>query len=104
LNGLALAEYLQETGFLLHGFAAHLVPRSIRHVLRVCLIADTAYRVEAASSQLGLSETEAAERIEEEDRRRATWVRQINGSPDPWDPDLYDMVLPANKIDLREAT
>jgi CheY-like chemotaxis protein len=100
---LALAEYLQETGFILHGFAAHLVPRSIRHVLRVCLIADTAYRVEAASSQLGLSETEAAERIEEEDRRRATWVRQINGSPDPWDPDLYDMVLPANKIDLREA-
>ena len=100
---LALAEYLQETGFILHGFAAHLVPRSIRHVLRVCLIADTAYRVEAASSQLGLSETEAAERIEEEDRRRATWVRQINGNPDPWDPDLYDMVLPANKIDLREA-
>jgi two-component system, OmpR family, response regulator CpxR len=100
---LALAEYLLETGFILHGFAAHLVPRSIRHVLRVCLIADTAYRVEAASSQLGLSETEAAERIEEEDRRRATWVRQINGNPDPWDPNLYDMVLPANKIDLREA-
>jgi len=100
---LALAEYLQETGFILHGFAAHLVPGSIRHVLRICLIADTAYRIEAASSQLGLSETEAAERIEEEDRRRATWVRQINGSPDPWNPGLYDMVLPTNKIDLREA-
>ena len=100
---LALAEYLLETGFILHGFAAHLVPGSIRHVLRICLIADTAYRIEAASSQLGLSETEAAERIEEEDRRRATWVRQINGSPDPWNPGLYDMVLPTNKIDLREA-
>lgn len=100
---LALAEYLQDTGFLLHGFAAHLVPGSIRHVLRICLIADTAYRIEAASSKLGIGKTQAAARIKEQDRHRAFWVQELKAGPDPWDPALYDIVLPASKIDLREA-
>jgi two-component system, OmpR family, response regulator CpxR len=100
---LALAEYLQKAELLLHGFAAHLVPRSIRHVLRICLIADKTHRIKVASSQLRISETEAADRIEAEDRRRALWVQERTASPDPWDPDLYDLVLPTNKVDVRQA-
>ncbi|MBN2034335.1 MAG: response regulator [Deltaproteobacteria bacterium] len=100
---LALAEYLQEGRFLLHGFSAHLVPESIRHVLRICLIADTARRVEDASLYFGISETEAAVRISEEDHNRAFWVQELKGISDPWNPDLYDMVLPTNKIDIRET-
>jgi two-component system, OmpR family, response regulator CpxR len=100
---LALAEYLQNAEFLLHGFAAHLVPRSIRHVLRICLIADSAHRIQVASSQLRISETEAADHIEKEDRRRALWVQELTASPDPWDPALYDLVLPTNKVDVRQA-
>jgi len=100
---LAVAEHLQETGLLLHGFSAHLVPRSIRHVLRICLIADMTCRIEAASRLLAVGETEAADRINMQDRRQASWVRELHGNPDPWDPGLYDMVLPTNKTDLREA-
>jgi len=100
---LALAERLQRRRWLLHGFAAHLVPRSIRHVLRICLIADMAYRIAAASRLRGISETEAADLINAQDRRQALWTGEFNVSPDPWDPGLYDIVLPTNKIDTREA-
>jgi two-component system, OmpR family, response regulator CpxR len=100
---LALAEYLQDTGFLLHGFTVHLVPESIRHVLRICLIADTAHRIKAASSQLGISEAEAADHINEQDHNRACWVQVLKAGADPWDPALYDMVLPTNQIDAQEA-
>ena len=100
---LALAEYLQETGFLLHGFTAHLVPRSVSHVLRICLIAETVYRIEAASSKLGIGKKQAASRISEDDHHRAFWVQERRAEPDPWDPALYDMVLPTNKIPAAQA-
>jgi two-component system, OmpR family, response regulator CpxR len=100
---LALAEYLQKTEILLHGFAAHLVPVSIHHVLRVCLIADMAYRIEVASSQLGINETEASVRIREHDHHQAFWVQERKACPDPWDPALYDLVLPTNTVDARRA-
>ncbi|MBN2061658.1 MAG: response regulator [Deltaproteobacteria bacterium] len=100
---LALAEYLQDAEFFLHGFVSHLVPGSIRHILRVCLIADMAFRVESASSQLCISDTEATELIKEEDSRRAFWVDQIRAVPDPWDPALYDLILPTNKIFVQDA-
>ncbi|MFO7707903.1 MAG: response regulator [Desulfobacterales bacterium] len=100
---LALAEYLQETGFLLHGFAAHLVPASIRHVLRIGLIADMAHRVEAASAQLGIGHEAAAGRIRELDRDQTSWVQAFHPGSDPWAPALYDILLPGHKIDAREA-
>ncbi len=100
---LAVAEYLQEAGFLLHGVTSHLVPASIRHVLRVCLIADAAYRIAAAAAQLGIEAAEAAERIRELDHDRAAWVQAVNSASDPWDAELYDILLPAHTIDPREA-
>lgn len=100
---LALAEYLQETEFLLHGFAAHLVPASIRHVLRIGLIADMAYRVETACAQLGIDAEAAAGKIRELDRDRAFWVQTFHPGSDPWAPALYDIVLPAHAIDAQES-
>jgi CheY-like chemotaxis protein/cytidylate kinase len=100
---LALAHYLQETGCLVHGFAAHLVPASIRHVLRICLIADMAYRIETAAAQLGIGSEEAAGLIRELDHDQARWVQVFHPGSEPWDPSLYDIVLPAHKIDTREA-
>jgi CheY-like chemotaxis protein len=100
---LALAEYLQETQFLLHGFAAHLVPASIRHVLRIGLIAEMAHRVAVAAAQLGIGSEAAAGRIRELDRDQAAWVQALHPVSDPWAPDLYDILLPAHKIDAREA-
>ncbi|MCU0559399.1 MAG: response regulator [Desulfobacterales bacterium] len=100
---LALAESLQETGLLLHGFCAHLVPASLSHVLRIGLIADMAYRVEAACAQLGIGPEAAAGRIRELDRDQAAWVRIFHPGADPWDPAFYDMVLPVHKTEARQS-
>jgi len=36
---LAIARLLSQDNLLIEGFAAHLIPREISHVLRICLIA-----------------------------------------------------------------
>jgi CheY-like chemotaxis protein len=100
---LAVAEHLQESGLLLHGLTSHLVPAAISHVLRVCLIADAAYRIAEAAAQLGIDAGAAAERIRELDHQQAAWVQAANSAPDPWDAGLYDILLPTHATAPREA-
>ncbi|RPJ75019.1 MAG: response regulator [Desulfobacteraceae bacterium] len=100
---LAVAEYFQEAGLLLHGVTSHLIPVSIPHVLRVCLIADAAHRIAAAAAQLGIEAAKAAERIQELDHDRAAWVQAVHSASDPWDATLYDILLPAHKLEPPAA-
>ncbi|MBN1103607.1 MAG: response regulator [Deltaproteobacteria bacterium] len=100
---LALADILLEDNFLIRGFTAHLVPREVSHALRVCIIADMSYRVSLALQEHPLSEKEALKRIRKDDEDRALWVRSLAGRDDPWDPSLYDIVVPMDKKNPREA-
>ena len=61
---LAVAETLPEDNILLNGFTSLLIPMSMAHVLRVCIIADMKYRVSIASST-GMSESEAIKKTSE---------------------------------------
>ena len=45
---LALAQRLPEDRTVIHGFVSHLIPKTVTHVLRVCLIADVRNRVALA--------------------------------------------------------
>jgi two-component system response regulator CpxR len=45
---VALATELEKGPAVVHGFSSLLVPRSISHVLRVCIIAEIPYRIEQA--------------------------------------------------------
>ncbi len=47
---LATAEVLAESNLIIHGFCSHLIPPTITHILRVCLVADMAYRIKQAES------------------------------------------------------
>jgi len=98
----ALADVLKET-MVVEGFSSHLVPGSISHALRVCLIADRDFRVRVAMQDQGLVREDAANRIAAEDEDRRAWVKALHGAKDPWDPALYDIVLPADKVPLPEA-
>src|SRR4030067_3620826 len=40
-----LARYVKENNIVYHGFAGHLIPRDITHVLRVCIVASEDFRV-----------------------------------------------------------
>ncbi len=100
---LALAERLAEDDFLLCGYCLHLVPQKVSHVLRVCLIASVSARIAEGQAARGVSGKEALRIIRHEDEERAAWVETIHGVKDPWQADLYDIVVPMDKKEVAQA-
>jgi len=100
---LAVAEMLVDDGLIIDGFSGLLIPDSIDHVLRVCLIAEMPYRVAQAGTSRSLTEKEALKIIRQEDSDRAAWVDALFSRPDPWDEELFDMVIPMNSMDKNQA-
>ncbi len=98
---LAVAETLSEDNLLLMGFTSLLIPMSITHVLRVCIIADMKYRIATASSA-GISEAEATKIIRRQDEDKIGWVNAILEKDDPWSISIYDMLLPTDKMTVEE--
>ncbi len=100
---LALANMLAGDSMLVRGYTGLLIPKEISHVLRVCLIADMPYRSQMAVKDLGVSEREAAKMIRNGDMGCAAWTRALFDKEDPWDPSLFDMVIPMDKRTSSEA-
>lgn len=99
---LALARMLSKDNLIVEGFSSQLIPKEITHVLRICFIADMKFRIMAAK-EAGKSEKEAISLIHSSDKDRTSWVFDILNTKDPWDPSLYDMVIPTDKMNLQEA-
>ena len=99
---LAMAELLVEDNFLIQGFTGLLIPREVSHGLHLCLIADMKSRIAWAKKEQGLSESEALKLIHREDEDRATWVDTLFQKKDPWDPSLYDILIPTDKMKTDE--
>ncbi|MCG8614928.1 MAG: response regulator [Desulfobacterales bacterium] len=100
---LAAANLLAEDNLVLPGYTSLLIPKTIDHVIRICLIARTSYRRQLAGDIGNLSEHEAEQKISLEDHQRAEWAKQIYGTDDPWDPRLHDMVIPMDQTELPKA-
>lgn len=100
---LALARQLAEDGLLLEGRMAYLVPRTVTHALRVCLIADRKSRVEQAARERSVDDREALRIVQRDDEALAMWVKETTGETDPWTPALFDIVLPTDKTSPGEA-
>jgi two-component system response regulator CpxR len=96
----AVAERLQDDELVIEGFCSQLIPRSISHALRICLIADMTSRLDQAISDEALKPKEASRLIRQQDETKAAWVLAVANSSDPWDPDLYDVLIPTDKTDL----
>jgi len=99
---LALAEMLFEKDIIIEGFTAHLIPKEITHVLRVCIIADIKFRLLVAEKEDDLKESEAVKLILKKDEDSALWVNMLHEIHDPWNPSLYDIIIPSNKMDEAE--
>ncbi len=95
----ALARELEQDALIIEGFAGQLIPRSISHVLKVCLIADLKARTQTASSAMGVTAPEAVKLIRKQDEDRAAWMHYVWNANDPWDAGIYDMVLPTDKME-----
>ncbi|MCK9240346.1 response regulator [Desulfocurvus sp.] len=99
---LATAKALQDDGLLLDGFAGLLVPGTVTHALRVCLIADIRHRLDAALAQ-GVTEKDALRTIRQSDEDCAAWVDAVFHNKDPWSAGLYDILIPMNDVDPAGA-
>lgn len=101
---VTLAQVLKSRdNLLLKGFAGLMIPADISHVLKVCLIADLKYRVAVAADRESLSEKDALKTIHKEDESRVLWVEHLFNQKDPWNPALYDMLIPMDKTSVEEA-
>ncbi len=98
---LTLAEMLTDNQ-ILHGFASHLIPQRVGHVLQVCLLSDPEVRAADLAKESGGSLDEARRRIREEDKKRAQWTQRLFGTQ-PWDQTLYDLKIPVNEVGIEEA-
>ena len=99
---LILAELIQSDNAIVHGSEALLLPRTISHILRVCVIANHDHRLSEAVSEKGWSEKEATREIHDDDKRNYAWTDYLYGKP-AYDPSLYDMLIPMHDRTVAEA-
>jgi CheY-like chemotaxis protein len=100
---LVLAERLAACDALIvSGGTSLLCPKTISHVLRACLIADTASRRRLAAAA-GVAPDEVRKLLARADADRAAFAKRATGASDPWDPALFDMVLPMDKLSPEQA-
>jgi two-component system response regulator CpxR len=98
----ALAELVQGDNVVYHGFASQLLPRSLTHALRVCLIANLEHRLGVAMREEGLSRKEAARIVRRDDAERVRWTRFL-GHEDPYEERLYDLLLPMQELSSEDG-
>ena len=101
---LALTRHLDQSKCIFTGFSGLLIPDTIGHVLKVCLIADAAFRRRQLMETKKLSKEEAIEFISKDDQDKGAWAQILTGKADPWTPNLHDIILPMDKSENGSAT
>jgi cytidylate kinase len=94
-----LCEYAGDDNMIYHGNAGHFLLPGVSHVLRVRLLAEMPFRIEAAMAQFDLSEKEAVKYINKVDKERVKWTRFLYGR-DWRSPELYDLVFNLGRSSL----
>ncbi|MFH2036080.1 MAG: response regulator [Candidatus Zixiibacteriota bacterium] len=97
-----LAEAIQKDKQILYGYEGHLIPRTISHILRVCLIGNFDYRVEQAAHSKSLSRKDSEKLIHRDDKERLEWTSFLYEKP-PYDASLYDIVIPMHSTSVNDA-
>ena len=100
---LMVAGMISTDNVLTTSFCGQLIPAAISHTLRVCLIAPKAYRTATAVEQKGISEKEAARLVQRHEEACSYWIDFLFKNGDPWDPILYDIVIPVDKMPVPNA-
>jgi len=100
---VALSELAGRDDLVILGLASQLIPPTIGHVLRVCVIADFTFRVEKAMSEKGLSARDAQKLVARHDES-AAWITQYALGRQPWDPEIYDVLIPMSKLTVEQAS
>jgi CheY-like chemotaxis protein/cytidylate kinase len=99
----AIAELIMDDNVLVTCFSGQLIPKTVSHTLRVCLIASLKYRIAAASREKGITDKEAAKLVQKREEDCSAWINRLFNQDDPWDASLYDIVIPADKMTPADA-
>jgi len=97
-----LCDKALEGPLVYHGRSGHLLLRGVSHVLRVRVLADDEYRINAVMRKLGLTQDKARRYLQaiEEDRR--TWVRSMYGVS--WEnASQYDVTVSVERMTVENA-
>ncbi len=97
-----LAVFLLKDKILYLGFAGHLIPKEISHVIRVLAISERSYRIQQAVMNEKLSEKDAEKLLHTKDESAFLWTEYLF-KKDPWDYSLYDIVIPFEKHGIDAA-
>jgi two-component system response regulator CpxR len=98
----ALARYVKGNNMVYHGFAGHLIPREITHVLRVCIVASQDYRADILMRSEGMTTREAQRIIKRDDNECREWTQYLFDLG-PWDMNLYDIKIPIHESSVEKA-
>lgn len=97
----ALCERARRGNLVYHGHVGHLMLPGVP-VLRVRVVADMDYRIQAVMHERELSHDESVAYIERVDKERKEWVHYLYGV-DWEDSTLYDVVLNLSHLSLESA-
>jgi cytidylate kinase len=97
-----LLEHALQGNLVYHGNVGHLLLADVPGVLRVRVLADPEFRIEAAMKQMNLDREHAIAHIQRVDKERARWARLLYGV-DWEDPHLYDVVLNLGHISVSSG-
>jgi CheY-like chemotaxis protein len=99
---LAMADLINTDNVVITCFSGLLIPKSVSHTLRVCLIAPLDFRI-AVARQSGESEKDAARLVQRRQEDCTFWIHTLFNRNDPWDATLYDIVIPVDKMSPDES-
>jgi len=98
----AIAQRVAGNSAIYHGFATHLLPNTVSHVFKICLVAERSYRIEQAMRLDHVSEKKARKLVHAHDLQRLAWTQYLFDLG-PWDERLYDEIVPVSRMSVDEA-
>ena len=97
-----LCEYALDGNLVYHGHAGHFLLAGPRHVLRIRVVANMEFRINAAMQRLGLTHEKAIEYIEHVDKERSRWTKFLYGVD--WEDSIhYDAVFNLEHVSIPSA-
>jgi cytidylate kinase len=97
-----LCDRAMEGGLVYHGRTGHFLLPGVSHVLKVRVLADLEYRINAVVRDLSLDRRKARRYIEDVDEDRRRWVRSVYAVS--WeDAANYDVVLNLARVSMENA-
>lgn len=97
-----LVRQVKDENAVYHGLGGHLLLRDLPHVLRVKVIADIEFRINAAMERADLTRPDAIKFIQNIDEKRDRWVKFLY-HVDRNDISTYDLVINLKSISMSSA-